>query len=451
MLLALLGSVSCFASGYHLGLQSVRAVATANANVAEAAEAATIATNPAGLSQLTGTQSNQHLFLVQPEIRYQHARGQFTDHSSVQGTQQGSLTPKWQAIPQWYGAHQLNDQWHVGLGLYVPYAARTRDDSHSVLRYNVNSTHVKSLDINPAIAYTINEQHAIGVGFIGQYMEAALQKYADFTPVGAAISGQPSHVIHQQPGAFDVKAQVKGHDWGYGFNAGWLWNVSPQLRLGVSYRSKINHTLSGHATWQPTGQQAINILPALVHSGYRAKEQAFVPLTTPEVWSVHGQWQPTPQWKLFSHASWTRSDRLKYLDIQFENDKVINPATGQTAHVSRIGTHWRNTYNLAIGTAYQYNNKLQWLAGVGYDQSPVSNNRHRLPTLPDGNRWLFGTGVQYQYDKYNSINASYAYLHIQQTSMHQQDQGEHVSSHTLAQANYRAHAHIMGFSYNHRF
>lgn len=445
-------STQLFASGYHLGLQSVRAVATANANVAEAAEAATIATNPAGLSQLDGTQSNLHLFMVQPEIRYREAQGQYTDHSQVQGTRQSKITPQWLAIPQWFGSHQLNDKWHVGLGIYIPYAAKTTDDAESVLRYNVNSTEVKSFDIHPAVAYTINEHHAIGAGLIGQYMEASLRKYADFASVGAAISGQPSHVIHQhQPGAFDVAGNVKGHDWGYGFNAGWLWNMNEQLRVGISYRSKINHTLNGHAHWQPTGQQASNILPALVHSGYPATEKAFVPLTTPEVWSIHAQWQPTSAWKLFTHASWTRSDRLKSLNIQFENDKVIDPATGQTAHTTRIDTHWRNTYNLAIGTAYQYNNKLQLLGGIGYDQSPVRSNRNRLSTLPDGNRWLMGTGFQYQWDKHNNINASYAYLRIQHTSMNQQDHGEHVSNNVLGQAKYRAHAHIMGLAYNHQF
>ena len=452
VLLLIAGSQLSYASGYHLGLQSVSAITTATANDAEAGDASTIATNPAGLSKLEGTQINNNVFLIQPEINYKHASGQYLDGSPVQGRKQGGITPQWQAIPQWYGSHQLNDKWTVGLGIYVPYAAKTNDHTDSVLRYNVNATNVKSVDISPTVAFKINEHHAVGVGAIAQYMHTQLQKYADFTPVGTAITGIPSSVLHEQaPGAFDVDARVKGHDWGYGFNAGWLWDINKDVRLGVSYRSKINHKLKGTARWIPKGSQAIANAPALNDLGYTEIEGASVPLTTPEVWSIHGMWQVDPQWQLFGHVNWTHADRLKDLDISFEHDKLINISTGQTSNNTHMVTNWRNTYNIALGAAYQQNDKLQWRAGISYDQSPVRNSNTRLPTLPDGNRWLFGTGFKYDIDKQNTISASYAYLHIQKTHMHQQDSGEHVSSNVLGQANYRANAHILGLSYNHRF
>ncbi len=441
-----------YASGYHLGLQSVTAVATGNAAAAEAADAATIVTNPAGLVNLDGTQIDTNLFVIKPEIKYHNARGTFTDGSSVQGPEHGNIANTAQLVPQLYFSHRLNDKWGMGLGVYIPYAARTNDSSDSVLRYNVNKTNVKALDINPAVAYKINERHSVGVGLIAQYLHAEVQKYADFAPVGSAKFGIPQASLHQKaPGAFDARATVKGNDWGYGFNAGWLWDMNDDVRVGISYRSKINQHLHGTARWQPTGSYAKNYAPLFEQFGFKSLEGAEVQITTPEVVSLHGMWKVNPQWNVFGNVSWTRSSRLHQLDIQFEHDKTIDPVHGATSNTTHIGTNWRDTYAVGVGASYQQNPHLQWRFGVNYDQSPVRSSTTRLSTIPDGNRWLFGGGMKYDVNKNDTVAVSYAYLHIQHTHMNQQDQGAHVSSNVRGIADHRSNAHIAGVSYTHRF
>ncbi|PIT55770.1 hypothetical protein BHC44_02225 [Snodgrassella alvi] len=441
-----------YASGYHLGLQSVTAVAAGNAAAAEAADAATIVNNPAGLVNLDGTQIDTNLFVVKPDIKYRHARGTFADGSAVQGPEQDNIANTAQLIPQLYFSHRLNDKWGMGLGVYIPYAARTNDSSDSVLRYNVNKTNVKALDINPAIAYKINDRHSIGVGLIAQYLHAEVQKYADFTPVGSAQSGIAQAALHQKmPGAFDARATVKGNDWGYGFNAGWLWDINDDVRVGVSYRSKINQHLHGTARWKPMGSYAKNYAPLFEQFGFKALESAQVQITTPEVVSLHGMWKVNPQWNVFGNVSWTRSSRLHELDINFEHDKAVDPVHGATSNTTHIATNWRDTYAVGVGASYQQNPRLQWRFGVNYDQSPVRSSATRLSTIPDGNRWLFGAGAKYDVNKNDTVAVSYAYLHIQQTHMNQQDQGVHVSSNVRGEADYRSHAHIAGVSYTHRF
>lgn len=441
-----------YASGYHLGLQSVTAVGTGNAAAAEAADAATIVNNPAGLVHLDGTQIETNLFVIKPDIKYSNARGVFSDGSAVQGPEHGNIANTAQLVPQLYFSHRLNDRWGMGLGVYIPYAARTNDSSESVLRYNVNKTNVKALNINPAVAYKINDRHSLGVGLIAQYLHAEVQKYADFTPVGSAQSGIPQSVLHQQAsGAFDARATVKGNDWGYGFNAGWLWDINDDVRVGVSYRSKINQHLHGTARWKPMGKFAENYAPLFEQFGFKALEGAQVQITTPEVVSVHGMWQVNPQWNIFSNVSWTRSSRLHALDIKFENDKIIDPVHGATSNTTHIATNWRDTYAVGVGASYQQNSRLQWRFGVNYDQSPVRSASSRLSTIPDGNRWLFGAGFKYDVDKKNTVAVSYAYLHIQHTHMSQQDGGAHVSSNVRGEADYRSNAHIAGVSYTYRF
>lgn len=445
-------STSVYASGYHLGLQSVTAVSTGNAAAAEAADSTTIVFNPAGLTYLEGTQLNGNLFLIKPDIKYHNARGTFTDGSNVQGPQNGNISNTVQAVPQVYFSHQINDKWAAGLGVYIPYAAKTNDSSDSVMRYNVNKTNVKAIDINPVIAYKLTERHSLGVGLIAQYLHAEIQKYADFTPVGSSLTGIPSSVLHQvAPGVFDARGTVKGNDWGYGFNAGWLWDINDDIRVGLSYRSKINHRLHGTARWQAEGAFAQKYASMLDQFGYKPIEGANVQITTPEVVSLHGMWAVNPQWNIFGNVSWTRSSRLHDLDINFENVKSIDQHHGLTADKTHIYTNWRDTLAVGVGASYQQSPKLQWRVGVNYDQSPVRSSSTRLSTIPDGNRWLFGAGLKYDVDKHNTLAFSYTYLHIQQTHMNQQDQGLHVSSNVRGEANYRSNAHILGASYNYKF
>ncbi|MGL4387722.1 MAG: OmpP1/FadL family transporter [Snodgrassella alvi] len=440
------------ASGYHLGLQSVTSVAAGNAAAAEAADATTIVSNPAGLVHVEGTQIDTNLFVIKPDIKYKNARGTFSDGSAVSGPAHGNIANTAQLVPQLYFSHRLNERWGVGLGVYIPYAARTNDSSASVLRYNVNKTNVKALDINPAVAFKINDRHSLGVGLIAQYLHAEVQKYADFTPVGSAQTKIPPAMLHQRaPGAFDARATVKGNDWGYGFNAGWLWDVNDDVRVGVSYRSKINQHLHGTARWQPIGKYAKQYAPLFAQFGFKELEGAQVQITTPEVVSVHGMWKVNPQWNLFGNVSWTRSSRLHELDINFENDKAIDPVHGATSHTTHIATNWRDTYAVGVGASYQQTPRLQWRFGVNYDQSPVRSSSTRLSTIPDGNRWLFGAGAKYDVNKKDTVAVSYAYLHIQHTRMNQQDDGAHVSSNVRGEADYRSHAHIAGVSYTHRF
>ncbi|MCO6564186.1 MAG: transporter [Apibacter sp.] len=441
-----------YASGYHLGLQSVTAVSTGNAAAAEAADPTTIVLNPAGLAYLEGAQINSNLFLIKPDINYNHAHGTFTDGSAVQGRESGNISNTVQAVPQGYFSYRLNDKWVAGLGLYIPYAAKTNDGSHSVMRYNVNKTNVKAIDINPAIALKLSKHHSLGIGLIAQYLHAEIQKYADFTPVGSSIAGVPSSVLHQAiPGEFDARGTVKGNDWGYGFNAGWLWDINNDVRVGLSYRSKINHHLRGTARWQPKGNYTQKYISLLDQFGYKPIEAAEVQITTPEVVSIHGMWTVNPKWNVFGNVSWTRSSRLHDLDINFENEKSIDQHRGFTANTTHIYTNWRDTLAVGMGASYQQTTQLQWRFGVNYDQSPVRSSSTRLSTIPDGNRWLFGAGMKYNVDKHHSLALSYTYLHIQRTHMRQQDQGLHVSSNVLGEANYRSYAHIFGASYNYKF
>ncbi|BBO70401.1 hypothetical protein DSCA_43310 [Desulfosarcina alkanivorans] len=51
------------------------------------------------------------------------------------------------------------------------------------------------------------------------------------------------------PQGIDGKAKIEGDDWGFGANVGLIFEPLAGTRLGLHYRSKIDHTLEGDATF----------------------------------------------------------------------------------------------------------------------------------------------------------------------------------------------------------
>lgn len=232
------------ASGYHFGTQSVTAQGTANAAAAEAADSATIFYNPAGLAKLDSSEITAAVNIVAPHIAYADAEAQYLRGGRVAGETSGKITKDIVPAPHLYGAYKLNGDWTLGLGVYVPFASSTEYGKSSVLRHHLNKLGLTTIAVEPVAAYKISPRHAAAAGLIAQYSTAELRKYADWNASGR---------LGAHSGLSDGHAEVKGKDWGFGYQIGWLWDVNERVRLGANYRSKISHNIRGTADWQPDG------------------------------------------------------------------------------------------------------------------------------------------------------------------------------------------------------
>lgn len=123
----------------------------------------------------------------------------------------------------------------------------------------------------------------------------------------------------------DGHADVKGSDWGVGYQLAWMWDINDRARVGVNYRSKVSHTLKGDAEWAADGAAAKqqwndNMLTPL---GYTANEKASVKIVTPESLSVHGMYKVSDKADLFGDVTWTRHSRFNKAELFFEKEKNI--------------------------------------------------------------------------------------------------------------------------------
>ena len=453
-----------WASGYHFGTQSVTAQSTANAAAAEADNASTIFSNPAGLNYLKGHQVSATVNLVAPHIKYSNAQAQYYQGGEVTGSDSGKITDDVVFAPHVYGAYKVSDRLTLGLGLYVPFGSSTEYSKDSKLRYNINQLGLTTLAIEPTIAFKPTERHSFGVGLIAQYSEAELRKFADwsasYSDAQLAMLNAANQIPTTNRSAFAGYADVKGKDWGFGYHLGWMFDVNDRVRVGAAYRSKVEHNLKGSADWQGSGVTAtnyfdnapLNIGKTIAEGGrgYVTGEDASVKIITPESLSVHGMYKATDKLNLFGDVTWTRHSRFNQVDLVFENAKLT--PQGGTSNTTTIKPNWRDTVKVAVGGSYQYSEPLQLRAGIAFDQSPVRSAEERLNTLPDGNRIWFSVGAKYQFKKRHQIDVAYSHIHINDTSFKaEKATGTDVDSKGATSADFNNYANILGLQYTYKF
>jgi long-chain fatty acid transport protein len=393
----------------------VSAQGTAEANGAEAADASTIFANPAGLSRLDGKQIIGGLTAVVPHSSYQDAGStRFTRTPTGGQSSQDDFAPGVVAAPLLYYSQKIDGQWSAGLGVFVPYGTKLDYDSNWAGRYSLTNIKLESLNLNPSVAFKLNEQHAFGFGIDIEYMKASLGQAVDVpgtiaaaqaTGSGAALARQIA-TMGGNPAALasarDARAGVQGKDWGYGFNLGYLFSLDQNTRFGIAYRSSIKHELKGGAVWDFSTVSADPVVNGVLQAASRrVNSAARVELRTPETLSLNAFHQFNEQWAGVADVTWTRNSRLQNIDIEFvgtsEGDEVIRQ-------------QWKNTVRVALGANYKLNENVTLRGGIAHDDTPVRSSELRHAALPDADRLQLSFGANWKLSPASSIDLAYSWL-----------------------------------------
>ncbi|BEV71257.1 OmpP1/FadL family transporter [Paludibacterium sp. THUN1379] len=442
-------SGQALASGYNFGSQSVSAQGTAHANGAEAADPSTIYYNPAGLSNLDGTQIQIGLTSVMPSSSY-------TDGGSTRAAASipisGSKTannyvPSHVEAPTLYLSSKLNDKWTVGLGIFVPYGAQLNYGSNWIGRYSVENIKLETLNFNPSIAFKLDEQNSFGFGVSAQYMKAHLTKAVDSQSLAAALNGGPWTLTLPQILALgDGQADMTADGWGYGFNLGYMFKLDDHTRFGLAYRSQIKHTLDGNVKW--TYDQVGNAAVAGVMNNLHSSSGASTDVTTPASASANFYHDINDKLAVMGNVTWTEHSDMDKIAIQF-------PGTGKGNMV--INQNWKDSWLYALGLNYKYNDALTLRTGVALDKSPA-NSQYISAALPDGDRTWLSLGANYKFDKNQSIDFSYSYVWVKDVDMNYYDVCYGKGTGCTLTGNgentvgkYKTTFQMIGLAYNYRF
>jgi len=377
------GASGALAGSFYIPQQSVSGVGNAFVGGSVLAlDASTIFSNPAGMTKLEGAQANVGANLLVVSLDFENknssASSLATGGSTVSVPGSKVSNPYDPAlVPNLYAAVPLFDTnaW-LGFGVTAPFGLATKYTDTWFGRYDSIETSVRTVNLGPSFAYRITDYLSVGVGFDAQYANA---KLVQALPDPANPGGPTS--------ATDGRSNLRGDSWAFGFNAGVLLEPLPGTRLGLHYRSRMNHTLDGRLKVRaPTGV-----------GGGSQTVGAKTDLNLPDIVTAGISHEVTPKLTLAGEFQWFNWSRFKEIRARLDE--------GFSDQVRKEG--YRNTITAGVSANYALDENWSFRGGFQYDQTPT-RNKFRNTGMPDADRYWIGVGVQYRIGDAFRVDASYA-------------------------------------------
>ena len=155
-------------AGFSLIEQSVSAMGNAYAGAAASAEdATTVYFNPAGMVYLPQSQLVVGAHAIRPS-------GHFNNEGSVSalgrpGTGEGGDLGSWAVVPNLYYSHVVTPDIRIGIAVNAPFGLKTEYDKDWIGRFQAMKSELKTYNINPAVAFRVNDRLSLGLGVSVMY------------------------------------------------------------------------------------------------------------------------------------------------------------------------------------------------------------------------------------------------------------------------------------------
>ena len=378
------------AGAFALLEQGAREMGTAYAGMAALAETpSTIFFNPAGLTRLEGHQAQVVVNYFLPYIKFKDQGSTTLLGAPLTGCDGGNAGGDGSLAPNLYYSYKFTDWLAAGLGVETPFGVANENNNGWKGRYYALETTIETININPTLAFGPFKDLSIGIGFIAQRLEATLSNAVDWGLIGN-LAG-----LGTTPQSLDGKAELSGNNWGYGINAGLLYEFTDSARVGLTYRSHIVHDVDGEATFSTPPAAA---LLAQVLGLVDTKGSSEIEL--PEMLSLSAHFQVTERVALLMDVTWTGWSRLDELRVKFDS--------GAQEDVTTLG--WEDTLRYAVGATFDPEGKWSFRIGYALDESPVPSIEMRNPRVPDADRYWITLGGSYDFTERFGIDLAFAHF-----------------------------------------
>ena len=358
------------AAGFLIRENSATAVGMSYAgNGSRADGAETAFSNPAGLTSLPKDEFELGASLIAPVFTFHGSASAFGNPvSGNNGGNSGRLA----GVPNLYGSFGLTDNLKAGLAVTVPFGNALEYDSSWYGRYLATKTAALSYDINPSLAWKLTDWLSLGAGISAQYFKLDVTSAID------------QAVIFQAP-VPDASNHFIAHDWALGFNLGALATVSESTRLGLTYRSRVDHQIKGSINFTGTSP-LLGLINGPASSAVSLPATAGLSITS----------DLDPDLTISSDLQFSQWSVFRDIIIQSQNAPVDNKQ------------NYRDSWMFSVGGKYKLNSRLTLVSGLAWDETPVTS-RFRTVNLPDNDRFLAGLGTSFQWTDSLILDGAYGH------------------------------------------
>ncbi len=361
------------AAGFQLAEYSATGLGRAYAGEAAMADNASAQwRNPAMLTYLEGTQVSVGAIYVNPNLDVDGNTRFVTGDVRSESDDFANDA----IIPNLYLSHRYNDKLAVGLAFGTNYGMETDLGTDFTAAHFGNEASITTVEANLNMGYQLTETVSVGGGIRYVMGEGSF---------GATVPSQTATVTPLNEG--DTLKYMEGDDTAWGWQIGAAWQLNPNHRVGISYKSAVDLKLEGCATGLGFG----------LYNG--ARDDGHMDLSLPATAELASFHQLSE--KLALHASFNWTDWSSFEKLEAELDTLGT----QMVKVE----NWKDNYRFAVGATYQVDPKLTLRTGVAYDTSAVSD-KNRTITIPETDRTWLSLGASYDFTKQFTLDGGFTYI-----------------------------------------
>lgn len=389
------------ASGFEILEQSARGLGSAFAGSNTGfGDGSSAYYNPAALTKLEKLTYSVGGHVIVPQADFSNNGSSFPAFGGLPiGGGNGGDGGEVALVGNLYMAAPLSDDVTFGFAINSPFGLKTQYNSNWVGRYHAIKSELTTINLNPSVGVKIDDSLSIGAGVRVMYADAELSNAIDFGTIAVSQLGQQTaSALGLSPQGADGLGTVKGDDWAVGFNVGALYQVDEDLEVGLTFRSKVDVSVSGDATFQvPMAAIPLTQTGAFTNTGDAAS------VGLPESISFGGRYNLNEDWILMADATWTAWSRFNELRVTFDS---VQPDA-----VTPEG--WDDVWRFSLGTQGEISEGMRVRFGTTYDASPVSDSSFRTPRIPDSDRFWLAGGVGVDLCESAVLDLSYTHIFVE--------------------------------------
>jgi len=300
-------------------------------------------------------------------------------------------------VPNFYFSQQVTDQIWIGLGAFAPFGLGNQYRENWYGRYNMYHAEISCLEINPNIAYKVNDSISFALGISRQSFEMLHKrkmspKLLSIQELGeSAITGSMFNSLNQLE---DINQEINLEKPAYRCNLSFRYQINDKLSIGANYRSKVSYTLTGDVEYQnlpesnsafdPTVNAVIDTL-----NGTLTNAKLSVDISLPDIYMFGVAFKVTDQLTVEADIVRTQWSTYNITNYHFQN------GLGDQFDL----TEYSNVNCYRFGAEYQVNEQLTARLGYLFDESPLHDDYIDF-SLPGNDRHLFTGGFGFKYNKF---------------------------------------------------
>lgn len=400
LVISFLFSTQLFASGFQINEHGARGMAMAGAYTALALDGSALFYNPAGLSQLNGTQIMLGTTLISPSASFRGVAPAIDEISM----ESALFTPI-----NFYVTHKLNSQWAFGFGVNNQYGLGSTWDENWVGKYLAIETEVQTFYFTGGASYSFSDKFSVGATLSYVYGHVAILKKNALDPFSE-----------------DAKIDLSGDGTSFAYSLGLLYKPTDMISIGLDFRSESKLEFSGIAD-----VSAPSALLSLIPAG-----DITAPVTLPYNATIGLALVPSKELTVsadFQYIGWSSYDKM---EITFT----------ETGYVSTSPRNYTDAWIARLGAEYALSKEFDLRGGLLYDNNPVEDE-YVEPSLPDSDRLGLNIGLGYKITSSLSIDLAYMFLRFSERTI-ENSHVDYTSGAAGFDGTYNSSAHLFGINFS---